>query len=726
MFGGNSGSSRSAPPSREDAAEPDVPPSMSFRAGEDPMGAHDLTQDHDGDMEDFLPEEMEDGSLIRDDAECDVSASRDEAETEEVAHTFHRLAREATERHLIESDVTIVNESGDDDEDVDSSESEIGAGDVILEPKWRGRMIKFLKARWLSISLFFLGIVLIVAGEILERRGFIDRRRLNAALTIVGSTMIAILFSEVLITIFDNFISYLLRKNKGNHKAESQLTTFSFYFSNVRDLVVLFVWIILVMIASTILSPTEGDGNIAETWQLAQFHVTRLCAISMLVVLAIILSRVSRIYFVQDFGIRTYSERAINTISHELLLSRTCKFRMNPRGEALYRKVALRDGDSDRVSWQNLIAYIETHHVDGFETSTSHHVPPPKGIDSKIDRALPAGVLAFRRLRHTIRRFNPGAKRSEILREDFITAMKEHDPNSAINFGALWAKELDTAGLGMITQTRMVDVVEIWYQERIRLGLTFVDSQAVIKAMDAVILSVLLMVVVIFSLILYNLDVFSLLASLGTIIIGWSFIFGNAASSSFENIIYLFGVHPFDVGDQIQIGEDRFQVYRISLLATDLMRNDGSHMRVENKRLPSLGKLINFSTSQNAVVDMKLFLLCAEVTEGLIEELQQELLGFVEANRTKFDDAILTGRQLVHPLQERTGESKIKSQHPTHAQFTIRLFHAYPDVDTNRTFRDRNTFICFMSEMLTDRGLADIDLKKLMFTQKEEGKEELG
>ena len=40
----------------------------------------------------------------------------------------------------------------------------------------------------------------------------------------------------------------------------------------------------------------------------------------------------------------------------------------------------------------------------------------------------------------------------------------------------------------------------------------------------------------------------------GSILLSFTFVFGNSIKTLFESVIFLFVVHPFDVGDMISIG----------------------------------------------------------------------------------------------------------------------------------------------------------------------------
>ena len=54
---------------------------------------------------------------------------------------------------------------------------------------------------------------------------------------------------------------------------------------------------------------------------------------------------------------------------------------------------------------------------------------------------------------------------------------------------------------------------------------------------------------------------------MSTVALGLSFIFGNLLKEIFESIVLLLVMHPYDVGDRIQLGDgDSFRTYTIQKL----------------------------------------------------------------------------------------------------------------------------------------------------------------
>lgn len=73
-------------------------------------------------------------------------------------------------------------------------------------------------------------------------------------------------------------------------------------------------------------------------------------------------------------------------------------------------------------------------------------------------------------------------------------------------------------------------------------------------------------------------------------------VFGQSLQQIFENIVFLFLRHPFDVGDLLLIDDDFYSVRRLELLSTLLFRWNGQYLLVENAEIAKK-KVFNLSRS---------------------------------------------------------------------------------------------------------------------------------
>lgn len=103
-------------------------------------------------------------------------------------------------------------------------------------------------------------------------------------------------------------------------------------------------------------------------------------------------------------------------------------------------------------------------------------------------------------------------------------------------------------------------------------GVTIQDVDSIVAKLDGVLLSVAIIIMIFVSLLIFNRkNTLASLVPLATIILGFSFIFGNSAQILFESVshftsrimnvpdpsqlIFIFSTHVFDVGDLVMIDD---------------------------------------------------------------------------------------------------------------------------------------------------------------------------
>ena len=64
-----------------------------------------------------------------------------------------------------------------------------------------------------------------------------------------------------------------------------------------------------------------------------------------------------------------------------------------------------------------------------------------------------------------------------------------------------------------------------------------------------------------------QINVTKLWLQFSTMILAFVFVFGNSLKVVFEAVVFLFVVHPFDIGDGVQIGTTGTDYYRVRPLS---------------------------------------------------------------------------------------------------------------------------------------------------------------
>ncbi|KAH9823321.1 Mechanosensitive ion channel-domain-containing protein [Melampsora americana] len=159
-------------------------------------------------------------------------------------------------------------------------------------------------------------------------------------------------------------------------------------------------------------------------------------------------------------------------------------------------------------------------------------------------------------------------------------------------------KLFDKDGNGDIDRKEMRNAVARIYRERKALATGLKDMSSAVAKLDAVLLSIAFVIVVFIWLLIFNPSgTTSQFVPMATIILGFSFIFGNAAKNLFESMLFIFSVHPYDVGDLVFIDESPMFVLEFGLFSTTFQRVDGQVIVAPNSVLGSQKYILNVRRS---------------------------------------------------------------------------------------------------------------------------------
>lgn len=91
------------------------------------------------------------------------------------------------------------------------------------------------------------------------------------------------------------------------------------------------------------------------------------------------------------------------------------------------------------------------------------------------------------------------------------------------------------------------------YRERRALALSLSDTKTAVNKLHRIINVVLTLVVIVIWLLILGIATTQLLVFISSQMLLVVFVFGNTCKTVFEAIIFLFVMHPFDVGDRCLI-----------------------------------------------------------------------------------------------------------------------------------------------------------------------------
>ncbi|KAI7745939.1 hypothetical protein M8C21_010613 [Ambrosia artemisiifolia] len=190
-----------------------------------------------------------------------------------------------------------------------------------------------------------------------------------------------------------------------------------------------------------------------------------------------------------------------------------------------------------------------------------------------------------------------GSKR--IYVEDLMRFLREDEALKAIR---LFDGECETKG---ISKGALKNWVVNVFRERRALALSLNDTKTAVNKLHQmlnVVVGILIIVIWLLILKVATTHFFIFLSSQLLLVV---FVFGNTCKTTFEAIIFLFVMHPFDVGDRCEIDSVQMIVEEMNILTTVFLRFDNQKIIYPNSvlstkpianyyRSPDMGDAIDF------------------------------------------------------------------------------------------------------------------------------------
>ncbi|CAI8599446.1 unnamed protein product [Vicia faba] len=131
---------------------------------------------------------------------------------------------------------------------------------------------------------------------------------------------------------------------------------------------------------------------------------------------------------------------------------------------------------------------------------------------------------------------------------------------------------LAQAETGLITRKSLTDWVLKVYQERRALAHALSDTKTAVKQLNKLVTVVVVLVTILVWLLLMEIATTKVLVIIATQLVGASFMIGNTCKNIFEAIIFVFIMHPFDVGDRCVIDGVELLVEEMNILTTVFLK----------------------------------------------------------------------------------------------------------------------------------------------------------
>ncbi|XP_076942182.1 mechanosensitive ion channel protein 8-like [Bidens hawaiensis] len=180
--------------------------------------------------------------------------------------------------------------------------------------------------------------------------------------------------------------------------------------------------------------------------------------------------------------------------------------------------------------------------------------------------------------------------------------------------------------------------LKIWvvnaFRERKALALTLNDTKTAVNKLHQMVNVLVAIIIVVICLLILNIATSKLLVFISSQIVVVAFIFGNTCKTIFEAIIFLFVMHPFDVGDRCEIDGVQLIVEEMNILTTVFLKWDNEKVYFPNSTLATRA-ISNHYRSPDMWDSIDFFIHITTPPET-IAVMKQRITNFIENKRDHY------------------------------------------------------------------------------------------
>ncbi|XP_022896682.1 mechanosensitive ion channel protein 6-like [Olea europaea var. sylvestris] len=166
------------------------------------------------------------------------------------------------------------------------------------------------------------------------------------------------------------------------------------------------------------------------------------------------------------------------------------------------------------------------------------------------------------------------------------------------------------------------------FRERRALALTLNDTKTAVKKLHQMVNVLVGIIILIICLIILEIATSRFLLFVSSQIVVVAFIFGNTCKTVFEAIIFVFVMHPFDVGDRCEVDGVQMIVEEMNILTTVFLRFDNLKVLYPNSTLATKS-ISNFYRSPDMGDSIEFYVHIATPAEK-IAIMKQRVVNYIE------------------------------------------------------------------------------------------------
>ncbi|KAF5735279.1 mechanosensitive ion channel protein 10-like [Tripterygium wilfordii] len=283
---------------------------------------------------------------------------------------------------------------------------------------------------------------------------------------------------------------------------------------------------------------------------------------------------------------------------HALLATRSKRFGSRRIDMEKLKKLSM---ESRPSAWnvKRLVNYIRSSGL----TTISRMVDEFTGGESEILSEWEARNCAQRIFKHVAKH---GAK--SIEGEDLLRFLKNDEVHTIF---PLFEGALET---GRISKSSFRNWVAQTYIERKALAHSLNDTKTAVQQLHKLASALVSIIIVVVSLLVMGLATTKVVFVVTSQLLLLGFVFQNTCKTIFESIIFVFVMHPFDVGDRCVIDGVQMIVEEMNILTTVFLRYDMEKIYYPNsvlltkpisnfRRSPDMGDTVEFTIDVSTPID---------------------------------------------------------------------------------------------------------------------------
>ncbi|KAG9157054.1 hypothetical protein Leryth_009092 [Lithospermum erythrorhizon] len=165
---------------------------------------------------------------------------------------------------------------------------------------------------------------------------------------------------------------------------------------------------------------------------------------------------------------------------------------------------------------------------------------------------------------------------------------------------------IDVAETGKIDRKALTEWVVKVYNGRKALAHALNDTKTAVKQLNKLVSAIIIIILIVIWLLIMEIATTKVLVLMSSQLVVAAFIFGNTCKTIFEAIVFVFVMHPFDVGDRCVVDGVQMIVEEMNILTTVFLRYDNEKIYFPNTvlatkpisnfyRSPDMGDSLEFS-----------------------------------------------------------------------------------------------------------------------------------